>query len=67
QDHAAHRSQEALDRATFLAKEGYRHAAEAERGAARAHDAVAETPRAAGLARGRRRSRAASSRRAAPQ
>jgi hypothetical protein len=40
---AHERSQEALKRATFLAKEGYRHAVEAERGAARAHQAVADT------------------------
>ncbi len=30
-----------MERAAYLAKEGYRHAAEAERAAALAHDAVA--------------------------
>lgn len=40
-DAARMRSQEALDRARFLAKEGYRNAAAAERAAARAHETVA--------------------------
>jgi hypothetical protein len=42
-DEAVARSRGALDRAAQLAKEGYRNAADAERAAARAHDAVADS------------------------